>query len=242
MWVESCSRTRASAGAPRRADRRELRELSREQANHRKLSTLSSARGATRTGPIVSEQRNMTGLDVGAIAGGRRRRTTVSIAITGQALISASERGDVHEAQALLDAGAFVRWADAGGSTALHVAAENGHTEMVALLLSRGASMEAAESVTAATPLCAAVKSGSDAVVAMLLTSRASHDAVSDELVAFARQRMRDDGTLAAHYLRTLELLQQAEAQPADDLTPTSDEVGIRARAEEETATTATIA
>lgn len=186
-------------------------------------------------------------VDVSSIAGGRRRRTTVTIAMTGQALRTASERGDIQEAQVLLDAGAFVRWADAAGSTALHAAAEHGHTEVVRLLLSRGAAVEASEHVTAATPLCTAVKAGSDTTVKMLLSCRASHEAVSDELIAFARQRMRDDAAAAARYNRTLELLQQAEENPnnhrlLEDVTPTShatsEAAGIEARAEDETAST----
>jgi hypothetical protein len=58
----------------------------------------------------------------------------------------AAEDGDAAEARRLLDAGVDIN-GDIGGlasvSTALHVAANKGHTEVVRLLLSRGADVNA---------------------------------------------------------------------------------------------------
>jgi ankyrin repeat protein len=145
------------------------------------------------------------------------------MAIEGQRLIAASESGDEREVQELLDAGSFVSWADASGSTALHAAATHGSVAVVRLLLERRATLEAAERVTGTTPLCSAIQFGRDAVVAVLLEAGASTTCVDDDLIAFARARMSDaGGEDAGRYERTLDLLRAAEERPAAAVAPTA--------------------
>ena len=124
----------------------------------------------------------------GAIATGRRRRTTVTIAIAGQNLIAASESGDVTKCAELLDSGAYPSWADAAGSTPLHAAAEHGRAGVFCLsdgLRSRPLTTQ--QEPRPLTPLCSAVKFGSAAVVSLLLDAGANHANVSDELISFVR-------------------------------------------------------
>jgi len=54
-------------------------------------------------------------------------------------LLDGARYGDLEDVAAALQAGAPVDSADANGRTALHMASANGHTEIVASLLSRGA-------------------------------------------------------------------------------------------------------
>ena len=63
-------------------------------------------------------------------------------------LFSAAKACDLARLASVLDLGHDIDEADAsaGGETALHIAAEEGHSEAVALLLDRGASIEAASS------------------------------------------------------------------------------------------------
>jgi outer membrane protein assembly factor BamB len=84
-------------------------------------------------------------------------------------LREAARRGDLEKAKALLDAGVFVDAKNRYGATALFFAADKGHVSMVELLLSRGASIEIADTFYGMTPLARALGSGhEDAALALL--------------------------------------------------------------------------
>lgn len=85
-------------------------------------------------------------------------------------LMMAALRGEKQLAQALLDRGAKL---NRPGWTPLHYAASGPHTDLVALLLARGAEVEA-RSPNGTTPLMMAARYGSDDSVDLLLKQGAS--------------------------------------------------------------------
>ena len=96
----------------------------------------------------------------------RQRRQRAAQA--GQALLRATEAGDVAEMQALLQRGADVQARNARGWTPLHVAAAGGEPTVVALLLQHGADVHA-QSYVGMTPLDNAIARGSKKAVTDLL-------------------------------------------------------------------------
>lgn len=87
-------------------------------------------------------------------------------------LIKAAKKGDVEKAKLLLsgDAG-LIEARDSDGSTALHCATWKGHQQMVALLLSKGADVNAhnRNEHYGTTPLHAAAHANQAAIAEMLI-------------------------------------------------------------------------
>lgn len=108
-------------------------------------------------------------------------------------LMWALERSDVHVpiVEALLAAGADLN-TRCGGRVALHIAASEGHDEIVSLMLKNGAAKDVLD-FTGQTPLCRAVAEGRLAVVEILVAAgadvnaRSSSDAVETVLHVAAR-------------------------------------------------------
>ncbi len=84
-------------------------------------------------------------------------------------LIEAAKRGDAEAVQALLTGGADPSRARGDGTTALHMAALEGHGAVVDLLLAAGAEVGATTRIGAYTPLHLASQGGHGAVVRTLL-------------------------------------------------------------------------
>ena len=108
------------------------------------------------------------------------RRQRQGAQVTGQALLQATETGDVAQMEALLVQGAAVNARNAHGWTPLHVAAAGGDPAVVALLLRHGADVHA-QSHIGTTPLDNAVMRGSrKAVIDLLLAHGARSDSPWD--------------------------------------------------------------
>ena len=84
-------------------------------------------------------------------------------------LIGAARQGDADAAQALLARGADPNLAQGDGMTALHMAALEGHADVVSVLLRAGAEVGATTRIGAYTPLHLASQAGHGAVVRALL-------------------------------------------------------------------------
>jgi uncharacterized protein len=99
----------------------------------------------------------------------------------GQALLQATEAGDIAQMEALLAKGAEVNARNAQGWTPLHVAAAGGDPAVIALLLQHGADVHA-QSHIGTTPLDnATARGGRKAVIDLLLAHGASRNGAWDE-------------------------------------------------------------
>ena len=108
----------------------------------------------------------------------RRQRQAAHVA--GQALLQATETGDVVQMQTLLAQGTNVNARNAHGWTPLHVAAAGGDPAVVALLLRHGADVHV-QSHIGTTPLDNAIMRGSrKAVVDLLLAHGARSESAWD--------------------------------------------------------------
>ena len=99
-----------------------------------------------------------------------------------QELIKAARFGAIERTKNLIKAGADVNAKDNMGWTALHWAAENGHTEIVNLLLVNKAPIDA--NYDGVTALHWAVENGHTEIVNLLLVNRAKVDAKYDGVTA----------------------------------------------------------
>ena len=98
---------------------------------------------------------------------------------TGGPLIDAARNGDVEAVRSLLSEGADVNAAQGDGMTALHWAAELGHTAVADLLLSVGADVGAKTRIGSYTPLHLASRSGNGPIASALLDAGANPQATT---------------------------------------------------------------
>ncbi|MEO2003116.1 MAG: ankyrin repeat domain-containing protein, partial [Candidatus Poribacteria bacterium] len=94
-------------------------------------------------------------------------------------IIDAARSGDVDALRSLLAEGADANTTQGDGMTALHWAAERGHSAVAELLLSAGADGEAQTRVGSYTPLHLASRSGYGPIVRTLLDAGAAPDATT---------------------------------------------------------------
>ena len=97
----------------------------------------------------------------------------------GPLLIDASRNGEIEAVRSLLAEGADVNETQGDGMSALHWAAEFGHAEVVDLLLSAGAAMEAKTRIGSYTPLHLASRSGHGQIASALLDAGANPHAIT---------------------------------------------------------------
>ncbi len=94
-------------------------------------------------------------------------------------LIDAARVGDAAAVRSLLDRGADVNAAQGDGMTALHWAADRGHTEVAELLIWASADLEATTRIGSYTPLHIASRGGHGPVVSRLLAAGGDSGAVT---------------------------------------------------------------
>lgn len=102
----------------------------------------------------------------------------MAVPVEGQ-LLDAARSGDVSAVRASIAAGADVNEARGDGMTALHLAAEGGHADVAAALLSAGAGVDPGTRIGSYTPLHIASRAGRTAVVELLLEAGADPNAAT---------------------------------------------------------------
>jgi hypothetical protein len=103
-------------------------------------------------------------------------------------VLECARYGELDDLRALLDAGADVNYRDAGGNTALHRAAGNGHADIISLLIERGAAFVANSNGN--TPLHWAALNGHAAAVSALLEKFEDADVLA--MNAFGKSALTD--------------------------------------------------
>ncbi len=88
-----------------------------------------------------------------------------------------TEAGDLAEIERLIEAGADVNLRNCSGVTPLMMASQNGHTEVVNLLLANNADVNAADKTNGVTALWMASHNGHTKVVKLLLANKAEVNA-----------------------------------------------------------------
>lgn len=139
-------------------------------------------------------------------------------------LIDGARYDDAEDVQAALAKGVPVDSQDEQGRTALHMAAANGHVEILKILLSAGANVEAPNSQEN-TPLHYACLNGQTEAVAVLL----SHGALPSALNSASRTPV--DEALDAGHEAVMELIRSHTAAAED-----GDAEGAQGAAEAEAA------
>ena len=97
------------------------------------------------------------------------RKDTVDLAVSSTvapSLVYWSSLGNLARVEEVLRSAPDVNVTDEGGYSAVHAAAENGHIEVLKLLIARGANLNAV--VNGLTPLDLAITSGRSEVIALL--------------------------------------------------------------------------
>jgi len=117
-------------------------------------------------------------------------------------MTEAVRRGQPDTVQTLLDLGTDIDAKTASGSTALYEAALKGEYEIVSLLLSRGADVNALESASGTTPLYAAAAFGRGQVVSVLLLWGANPNLLSKDGIGPLRAAESNKFTKIADQLR----------------------------------------
>ncbi len=97
----------------------------------------------------------------------------------GASLMEAAREGDAQAVRSLLAQGADVNAAEGDGMTALHLAAEGGHDEVLEILISASAQVDARTRIGSYTPLHLASRSGHSSAVTKLLDAGADFGAVT---------------------------------------------------------------
>ncbi len=97
----------------------------------------------------------------------------------GIEIIEAARRGDAEAVRSLLDQGVDVNEARGDGMTALHRAAERGHSEVAELLIAASADVEAKTRIGSYTPLHLGSRGGHAVVIMMLLEAGGRPNAVT---------------------------------------------------------------
>ena len=125
-------------------------------------------------------------IGLGLLSGGgvllalwRRQRQAVQSA--GQALLQATEAGDIAQMEALLAKGAEVNARNPHGWTPLHVAAAGGDPAVIALLLQQGADVHAQSHIGTTALDNATTRGGRKAVIDLLLAHGAKRNGAWDE-------------------------------------------------------------
>jgi hypothetical protein len=103
----------------------------------------------------------------------------LEVQATASDILEASRSGELQLVQTILDRDTTaIRMSNDRGSTALHFAAENGHLQIVELLLDRGADVEVID-VDGDTPLMCAAITGQSEIFKMLLSRGADADVLN---------------------------------------------------------------
>ncbi len=130
-----------------------------------------------------------------------------------QALLHAAWKGRLEAVRWLVEHGARLN-REGNEWAALHYAAFNGHPEIVAYLLGRGADVNAL-STNGSTPLMMAAREGKESIARTLLASGARTDIVNEHGDDALRWAMRNNNLKIAQEIAGREKFSVAAAQPA---------------------------
>lgn len=106
---------------------------------------------------------------------GSSTRKAAAVPVSSESLLHKVRQGKLAQVKRLLDAGVSVDARNSGGDTALTLAVDRKHKDIVVALLAYGANVNLAND-RGATPLHLAVSNGDEAVVRLLLKAKAKPD------------------------------------------------------------------